>query len=639
MYFGDGWKSYYCERLIQADTVLDSIVRDGNRIFIGSGCGEPQHLVRSLLPLLARRRDLELVQNHSIGAIPEDWSDLATHCSLRTFFVGPKSRKAVNFGLADYVPIYFSSIPRLFREEGSLGIDVALVQVSPPDGHGFCSLGIAVDITKAGAETARQVVAQVNPKMPRTLGDSFLHVTSIQHFVEYEEPLLEIVFRERSAVAERIARYVSSLVEDGSTIQVGMGRIANSVLHYLEDKKDLGVHAEIITDSHLSLVRKGVINGSRKNFHQGKIITSTCLGSRELYDFVHNNPEVELYPIDYVNDSRIISRNDQMVTINSALEIDFTGQVCADSIGHKVYSGIGGYVDFMHGASHAQRGRTIIALPSTSPDGKKSRIVSHLTNGAGVVSPRSTVQYVVTEFGIAYLHGKTIRERALALINIAHPKFRERLLEEAKRLRYVYQDQILAPIFEPLYPGQWETYQIFPGGGQVFFRPVKPTDERALQEFFYSLPDQDIYYRFLSAMTVFPHRNTQSMVNIDYEHEMAIVGVTGEIGNETIVALGRYILDQKSNMAEVDFAVRADWQRGGIGTFLLHYLCQIAKSKGISGFTAYVLAANRRMLGIFHKVGYVVHSHFEDGIYEISFRFDEPAQACVTDECSVENSQ
>ncbi len=637
MYFGDGWKSYYCERLGQADSILDSVVRDGKRIFIGSGSGEPQHLVQSLVPLLRKRRDLELVQNLSMGAIPEDWADLTEHCSLRTFFVGPKSRKAVNFGLADYVPIYFSSIPKLFREEGSLGIDVALIQVSPPDDHGFCSLGIAVDITKAAAETAKVVVAQINPKMPRTLGDSFLHVTGIQHFVEYEEPLLEIVFRERSAVAERIAGYVSSLVEDGSTIQVGMGRIANSVLRYLEDKKDLGVHAEIITDSHLSLVRKGVINGSKKTFHHGKIITSSCLGSRELYDFVHNNPEVELYPIDYVNDSRLISQNDQMVTINSALEIDFTGQVCADSIGHKVYSGIGGYVDFMHGASYAHRGRTIIALPSTSSDGRKSRIVSHLTNGSGVVSPRSTVQYVVTEFGIAFLHGKTIRERALALINIAHPKFRERLLGEAKQLRYVYQDQIIPPIFEPLYPGQWETYQIFPGDKKVFFRPIKPTDERALQEFFYSLPDQDIYYRFLSAMKVFPHRNTQSMVNIDYEHEMAIVGVTGEIGNETIVALGRYILEQKSNMAEVDFAVRAEWQRGGIGTFLLHYLCQIAKSTGISGFMAYVLAVNRRMLGIFHKVGYVVQSHFEDGVYEIFFRFDEPAQACVTDECVMES--
>jgi len=328
----------------------------------------------------------------------------------------------------------------------------------------------------------------------------------------------------------------------------------------------------------------------------------------------------------------VISQNRKMVAINAALEIDITGQVCADSIGHKIYSGVGGYIDFMLGASKSEDGKTIILVPSTSPDGRKSRIVTHLSSGAGVVNPRSTVWYVVNEFGIANLFGKAIRERALALINIAHPKFREKLLGEAKRIRYVYQDQILPPIYEPLYPGQWEVHQVFPGDLKVLFRPIKPTDERALQEFFYSLPDQDIYYRFLSAMKVFPHRDIQAMCNIDYEHEMAIVGIVGDANkNETIIALGRYILDQRSNMAEVDFAVRAEYQRRGIGTFLLHYLCEIAKSKGITGFCAYVLASNRRMLSVFHKVGYVIHSHLEEGVYEIWFRFDEPAQVCITE--------
>lgn len=631
MFFGQDWKSYYYNRLDDAEKVLPRIIQDGNRILIGSGCGEPQQLVRVLVNLLPRYRDIEIVQNFSLGVLPKDWTDLQNHARLRTFFVGPRTREAVNQGVADYVPIFLSNIPRLLRDEGSWALDVCLVQVSPPDDHGFCSLGISVDINKAAVDSARVVVAQVNPRMPRTLGDSFLHVSRIDHFVEFEEPLLETVFREHSAVAERIAKYVSQLVEDGATIQVGIGRIPHSVLRYLDDKKDLGIHAEILTDAHLFLVKKGVITGRKKTLHQGKIVASSVLGSKELYDFVHNNPEVELYPIEYVNDTRVISQHEQMTAINSALEIDLSGQVCADSIGHKVYSGIGGYVDFMHGASRAVRGKTIIVLPSTSPDGRKSRIVSHLTNGAGVVSSRSTVRYVVTEFGIAYLHGKTIRERALALINIAHPRFRERLLNEAKTIRYVYQDQILAPVFEPLYPGQWERYQIFPENQKVTFRPIKPTDERALQEFFYSLPDQDVYYRFLSAMRVFPHRNTQSMCNIDYEHEMAIVGVTGEVGNETIIALGRYILDQKTNMAEVDFAVRTEWQRLGIGTFLLHYLTEIARSKGISGFTAYVLADNRKMLSVFYKVGYVVKNRLEDSIYEISFRFDEPANVCITD--------
>jgi acyl-CoA hydrolase len=630
MYFSEIWQAVYQERLTDAPTALRSVLKDGARIFVGSSTGEPQHLMRELIATIPQYGDLELVQILSLGELPEDWSELQQHCRLRTYFLGPKSRKAVNEGVADYIPIYLSAIPRLIRE-GALTVDVAFLQVSPPDEHGFCSLGIAVDINKTVAETARIVVVQVNRHMPRTLGDSFVHVSQIHHFVEFDEPLLGITYRERSAIAERMARYVSQLVEDGSTIQAGIGRITNAVLRHLEDKKDLGIHAEMITDAHLYLVRRGVITGADKSLHRGKIVASFCVGSPELYEYVHNNPEVELYPTEYVNDSRIISQNDRMVAINSALEIDLTGQVCADSIGHKVYSGIGGYVDFMLGASRSRGGKNIIVLPSTDPDGRKSRIVSHMTDAAGVVGTRGNVQYVVTEFGIANLHGKTIRERALALINIAHPKFRERLLEEAKRLRYVYQDQILPPIFEPLYPGQWETYQIFPDDEKISFRPIKPTDERALQEFFYSLPDQDIYYRFLSAMRVFPHRNTQAMCNIDYEHEMAIVGVTGPIGNETIVALGRYILDQKTNMAEVDFAVRAQAQRRGIGSFLLHYLCEIAKSKGVNGFSAYVLAANRKMLAVFHKVGYVIHTHLEEGVYEIEFRFDNPSKVCLTD--------
>jgi acyl-CoA hydrolase/GNAT superfamily N-acetyltransferase len=631
MFFDVQWRSLYKERLTSASAALRNVMEDGIRIYIASACGEPQHIVRELLEILPQYHDLEIIQNLSLGALPENWAAFGQSCRLRTFFIGPKTRKAVNQGDADYIPTYFSSIPRLFEEDGLLGIDVCLIQVSPPDEHGFCSLGIAVDTTKAAAKDAKAIIAQVNPQMPRTMGDSFLHVSQIQSFVEYEEPLLELVFRERSAMADRIARYVSQLVEDGSTIQAGIGRITNAVMRRLEDKKDLGIHTEMITDAHLHLVEKGMITGSRKSLHRGKIITSLCVGSRRLYDFVHDNPQVELYPTEYVTDSRIISQNERMVAINSALEVDLTGQVCADSIGYKVYSGIGGYVDFMRGAASAPNGKSIIVLPSTSPDGKKSRIVSHLTDGAGVVTPRSNVQYVVTEFGIAFLHGKTIRERALALINITHPKFRERLLAEAKQLRYVYQDQILPPIYEPLYPGQWETHQTFRDNLKVSFRPIKPTDERGVQEFFYSLPDQDIYYRFLSAMKVFPHRDTQAMCNIDYEHEMAIVAVTGEIGKETIVGLGRYILDQKTNMAEVDFAVRDTHQRKGIGGFLLKVLCEIGKSKGITGFTAYVLASNRSMLSVFYKVGYQVHSHFEDGIYEISFRFDTPAKPGETE--------
>ncbi len=625
------WKISYKKRIVSAGEAFDIYLANGDRIFVGTGCGEPQHLLRELKSILPNYHDLEFVQGLSFGINPVAEQCFEGGCRLRSFFVSGKAREAIEEGRADYAPVYLSRVPDLFKK-GLVPVDLAIIQVSPPDEHGFCSLGVSVDIVKAAIKSARTVIAQVNRHMPRVLGDTFVHFSEIDAFVEYDEPLVEMALPTQSAVAERIAGYVSQLIDDGSTIQVGIGKLLNSVLVKLKDKKDLGVHSEFLSDAHLNLVKAGVITGKKKSIHKGKMIASFCMGSNELYRFVENNPTVEFYPTEYVNNSSIIAQNYKMVALNSAIEVDLTGQVCADSLGHKIYSGIGGYVDFMMGASRSEGGRSIVVLPSTTPNGRKSRIVAHLSKGAGVVTPRSNIEFVVTEFGIAHLFGKTIRERALALINIAHPKFREELLDSAKRVRYVYEDQILPPIYEPLYPGQWETYQIFPPDNQkVFFRPIRPTDERALQEFFYSLPDEDIYYRFLSAMKVFPHRNIQAMVNIDYEHEMAIVGVIGDIGEEKIIALGRYILDQNTNMAEVDFAVRAEWQGKGIGTFLLHYLCEIAKSKGISGFCAYVLASNRRMLSIFYKVGYVVHSHLDGGVYEIYFRFDEPANQCITE--------
>lgn len=612
--------------------ILRDILRDGLRIYIGSSCGEPQHLVRCLLELLPEYHDIEIVQTLSLGALPKDWKPLEGKARLKTVYVGPKSRDAVNEGLADYIPIYFSSMPRLFKEDPLWKFDIALVQVSPPDEHGFCSMGISVGMDKCAAESASIVFAQVNRQMPRTLGDSFLHTSRFHYFVEHDEPLPELVFRERSAVAERIARYISPLIEDGSTIQTGVGRIPNWVLIYLEGKKDLGIHTEVLTDAHMHLIKSGAVTGLKKTVNQGKIVASNCMGSRTLYDFVDNNPEVELYPIEYVHNRKLIRQHHRMVAINSALEIDLSGQICAESMGHKVYSGIGGYVDFMHAASSSKEGKTIIVLPSSTSDGRKSRIVSHLTDGAGVVSPRSTVGYVATEFGVAYLHGKTIRERALALINIAHPRFREQLMNEAKKIHYVYEDQIAPPIYEPLYPGQWETHQVFPPNVSLFIRPVKPTDERSLQEFFYSLPFEDIYFRFLSAMKAFPHRNVQAMCNIDYEHVMSVIAVTGGIGSEKIAGIARYILDQKNNMAEIDVAVGSDWQHKGIGSFLVHYIAEIAKNKGITGLVAYVLAANRPMLAVFHCLGYAVHSKLEEGIYEVSLRFDQPALACRTED-------
>jgi acyl-CoA hydrolase len=624
------WRNLYDSKATKAQDAFARSLKNGSRIYIGSACGTPQHLVQALVSCIRSYSGMEIIYSIALGECPFIQDQLRAACRVKTFFVTDTLRQAVNDGLADYIPVYSGAAPNLFRR-GALPLDVALIQVSPPDDHGFCSLGVSVDMVKAAAESARFLIAQVNPQMPRVLGDSFLHVSELDAIVEYEEPLIERPIPGRHALAERMAKHVAKLVEDGATIQVGIGRILSAVLAHLTDKRDLGVHSELITDAYMPLIESGVITGREKTLHKDKIVASFCLGTRKLFDFVNNNPQVEFYPSEYVNHPEIVSQNRLMTAINSALQIDLSGQACADSLGHRIYSGIGGYIDFSLGAARAPGGTSIIVLPSTSPDGSRSRLVSHLTPGAGVVGTRASARYVVTEFGIASLHGKTIRERAMSLINIAHPRFRDKLLEEAKQLRYVYEDQIIAPPFGHIYPDELETYQIFEGDTRVFFRPVKPTDERSLQEFFYSLPDQDIYYRFLSAMRVFPHRDTQAMVNIDYQHEMTMVGVTGEIGSEKIIAVGRYIVDQKSNFAEVDFAVQAHSQHRGVGTFLVHYLAEIARSRGVTGFMAYVLAANRRMLSVFHKIGYVIHSSLEDGVYEIRFRFDEPAQQCLTE--------
>ena len=372
-----------------------------------------------------------------MGSLPEDWKRFEENARLKTFFVGPRLRRAVNDGLADYIPAYFSSVPSLFREKSLWKIDIAMVQVSPPDEHGFCSMGISVGTDKSAVESANTVIAQINPQMPRTLGDSFLHLSQIHYPVEYDEPLLEMTFRERSAVAERIAKYISALIEDSSTIETGFGRIPNLILRYLEPKKDLGIHTEVLTDSHLHLIRSGAVNGLGKTINPGKIVASFCMGSREIYDFVNNNPEVEIYPTEYVDNRKLISRHDRMVAINSALEVDLTGQVCSDSLGNQFYSGIGGQVDFLRGASRSKGGKPIIAISSTAKGGTISRIVPTLSTGAGVVTSRGLVRYVVTEYGVAFLHGKSIRERAKALIEIAHPNFREALYSYCEQTKWL----------------------------------------------------------------------------------------------------------------------------------------------------------------------------------------------------------
>jgi 4-hydroxybutyrate CoA-transferase len=429
------WYQSYKSKIVDARTALEGTISSGDRVMLNANCGQPQTLAEALAELAPDLRDVEVVQLLALGKADYARKDLFGNVRLNALFVGPGVRDAVNDGHADYTPVFLSEIPALFDE--ALPLDAALIQVSPPDEHGFCSFGVSVDIIKPAAERSRYVVAEVNSQMPRTLGDSFIHVTKLSSVVEVDRPILELPRDQFTNVHNRIGSHIAELIEDGATLQLGIGAIPDAVLSQLGDKRHLGIHTEMFADGVVELFEAGVITNEKKTLHPGKIISSFVMGSRKLYNFIDNNPVVEMHPSQYVNDPFIISRNDNMVSINSAISIDLTGQVNSDSIGTEFFSGIGGQVDFVRGAQRAKNGKAIIAFPSTAKKGELSRIVGTLLPGAGVVTSRGDVNYIVTEYGVAQLHGKSIRERARSLINIAHPKFRDELEKFAKDNHYI----------------------------------------------------------------------------------------------------------------------------------------------------------------------------------------------------------
>lgn len=429
------WMDSYRTKVMSAREAL-RCVESHMRVYIQPGCAEPETLVGALIERGPLVSDVEIVHLLTMGRADYITPEMAGHFRHNAMFIGANVRDAVNDGRADYTPIFLSEIESLF-ESGEMLIDVALIQVSPPDSHGFCSFGVGVDTTLTAAKKARFVVAQVNDQMPRTYGDSFIHVNDIDAIVESSRPLCELPKHEVTDLHLAIARNVGTLIEDGSTIQTGIGGIPDAVLLYLKDRKDLGVHTELLSDNIIPLIESGVVNGHRKTLHPRKVVLAFALGTRKLFDFVNDNPIFEFHPNAYTNNPILIAQNDRMVAINSALQIDITGQICADSIGTYFYSGIGGQVDFIRGATRSKGGKPIIALPSTAKNDTVSRIVPMLDPGAGVVTSRGAVHYVVTEYGVAYLHGRSIRQRSEALIQIAHPNFRKQLYEYCERTKWL----------------------------------------------------------------------------------------------------------------------------------------------------------------------------------------------------------
>ena len=578
-------------------------VKPGDRIFIGSGPGCPHALVRSLLERVHKKHfyDLEMVHILTLGESP--WLDARFRDTLKVnaLFLGEETRKVVQKGDADYTPCFLSEIPSLFSD-GVLPIDVALIQLSPPDDKGYCSLGVTVDIVLSAVKSARHVIAQINPSMPRTSGESLVHIKEVAACIQVDAPLPQLLQGTLNKQTEKIGKYVAMLIEDGATLQMGIGKIPDAVLRALVNHKNLGVHTEMFSDGLMDLILKGVVDNSKKAIHTGKTVTSFCMGSQSLYDFVDNNKSIEFYPSSYVNNPAIIAQNDAMVAINSALEVDLTGQVVSDSIGHRFYSGIGGQVDFIRGAARSVRGKPIIALPSVTKTGK-TRIVPTITQGSGVVTSRGDVHYVVTEYGIATLRGRSIRERALELIQVAHPDHRKALLKEIRHYFWV-------PSYQNFHPEEVEGVddislkKIKLPDGKYFLRPLHASDERRIQEFFYSHNRETLLKRYHYVPTRLTKEQAHTLVNVDQSRDLALGIITRQGPREQIEAVGRYYKIRKSNAAELAFVVRESKRKLGLGQRILKTMIKTAKRRGLDKLVAFVQVGNQGMIHLLDKSGF-----------------------------------
>jgi acyl-CoA hydrolase/GNAT superfamily N-acetyltransferase len=616
------WADNYVEKRCSAKEAIGRI-KPGQRVFIGSSCGEPQYLVRKLADAADMFTDIEIVRLLSLESTPltliaEKTKDQSFN--IRSFYLGSAKPRSLARNKRFITPMNLSDVPRLFKTR-RLPIHVALIQVSPPDDFGWMSLGISVDITLSAAFSADFVIAQVNPRMPRVLGHSFIHVNDVDAIVEHEEDLLTIDELPELDAANHIGRQIARLIDDGSTIQISPGTTPQATLLALSHKNDLGIHTQYVTTDIMRLVSMGVITNRKKGFNEGKLVASCAIGSKNLYEFLDDNPAIEFYPSDYVNDPRIISQHHKMVSMNVPMAMDLTGQVAADALFYNHFSGITGMLDFIRGTSRSEGGKSILMLTSTSVDGKKSRIVPML-NDTAIVVPRGDVHYVVTEYGAVNLFGKSLQERAMAMISIAHPDFREELFFEARKMGLLGAERTLSESMQGVYPIKLEEAREI-DGELITIRPAKPVDERRIQEHFYTQDKDDIYSRFFQAKTRFVRDDVESMFQIDYVKNLTLLALVGEFGFGKVVAVAEYLLDPARNIAEIAFSVSKEWQGKGLGKIMMNKLSEAARENGISGLMAYTLPRNQGMIKLFKSLPYKTETVYDGEVVELTCMFDQ----------------
>ncbi len=619
------WADSYVQKLTSAKKALQHI-HPGQRVFIGSSCGEPQHLVNELSETCARFTDLEIVRLLSIESGPLTLVANRSHSqqfNIRSFYLGSASPQKIHRNKRFITPINLSQIPHLFKSR-MMPINAALIQASPPDDFGWMSLGVSVDITLAACESADIVICQTNPNMPRVLGRSFIHVNDVDYIVEHEEELLTIQPLPELETANTIAKHISRLIDDGSTLQTNLGVTNEATMICLSEKNDIGVHSQYLSDNLMRLFSMGVITNKKKGFNSGKLVAGSAVGSNLLYEFIDDNPSIEFHPSDYINNPSIIARHNAMVTLNTAMAIDLTGQVAADALPFNNYTGINGLLDFTRGAAMSKGGKAILIMTSTSNHGRESRIIPNLSDIA-VVVPRGDVQYVATEYGVVNLFGKTLQERAMALISIAHPDFRDELFSKAKELDLIDIDRRFKQAIKGVYPLKYEE-TVMINGTPVMFRPAKPIDERSIQEHYYTMNRGDIVSRFFHEKKSFVHDQIDTTFEIDYINDLTIVATIGELGFEKIIAVGEYFRNSIINMAEIAFSVSKEYQNMGIAQILQKMLARAAMDNGIKGLVAYTSPENKGMKKLFHKLPYKIKSEKDDDMVILNCLFSEPKE-------------